>query len=354
MGRSAVAPEAIVATHYHAPDDTSAGGTMVGQLTRRDAAPDACATRERRSVSWIQRLGRPWALFAIGVVLTFANFAAWSLATPLFASPDESTQVVAAAATVRGELVGYTIDGPGSALTAVHVPGVLASGTTYPDCFKYHPAIPASCAPVLSRSSRTVHVGTYVGRYPPLYYLVVGLPSLAFASKTGIYLMRLVSALVNSLLISLALFAVVRWSRRKLLLVGVMAAVTPMTWFLGGMVNPSGLEICAAICLWTAGLVLVLDHPDRPPPGLVALVAVAAGILCLARPISPVWVAIAFVLLGLLGGRRAVLGVLGSRAARWSAFPLAACGGFALWWIRAEHALDLVPGFLVPHGESGL
>ncbi len=294
------------------------------------------------------------ALFVICLVLTFSNFAAWSLATPLFASPDEPTQVVTAAATARGELVGATIDGPASPFTAVKVPAVFASGTTYPDCFKFHPTVSASCAPKLTTSTATVRIGTAVSRYPPLYYLIVGLPSLAFVSKTGIYLMRLMSSLLNALLISLALFSVARWSRRKLLLLGVMVAATPMAWFLGGMVNPSGFEICAAICLWTAGLVLVLEHPEHPPPGLVAVVAVAACLLCLARPISPVWVAIAFVVLGMLGGRRALRGMLASRAARWSVLPLCACGVFALWWIKAEHALDLVPGFPVTRSEPSV
>ncbi len=326
------------------------------QLTTAPASPAVRAVPGARAAhtlrvlcSRIRRgpLGRPGALFAIFLLITFANFAAWSLATPLFASPDEPTQVLSAAAAVRGELVGFTIDGAGNAFTAVHVPEVFASGPTYPVCFKYHPAVPASCASSLSTSTKTVHIGTYVGRYPPLYYLIVGLPSLAFVSKTGIYLMRLMSALLNAVLVSLALFAVVTWSRRKLLLVGVMAAATPMAWFLGGMVNPSGFEICAAICLWTAGLVLVLDHPDRPPPGLLAIVAVSAGLLALARPLSPVWVAIAFVVLALLGGRRALLGLLRSRAARWWVVPLAACAGFSLWWIATQHALDLVPGYPV-------
>ena len=317
-------------------------------------APPAHAARSWLSRVRSGRFGGAGTIFAAFLVLTFINFAAWSLATPLFASPDESTQVVAAAAAVRGEVVGFTIDGAGSAYTAVHVPEVFASGTTYPVCFKYHPTVSASCAPRLSASTKTVHIGTYVGRYPPLYYLITGLPSLLFVSKTGIYLMRVMSSLLNAALIALALLAVVRWSRRRLLLVGVMAAATPMAWFLGGMVNPSGFEICGAICLWTAGLVLVLEHPDRPPPGLVAVVALSAGLLSLARPISPVWVAITLVTLGVLGGRRALLGVLRSRAARWSALPLAACGAFALWWVVAEHALDLVPGFPVTPGESRL
>lgn len=297
-------------------------------------APERAPRQHRR---------RARALFAVCVLVTFGNFAAWSLATPLFASPDEPTQVIHAAAAVRGQLVGVTVDGARSAYTGVTVPAVFASGAGYSTCFAFHPDVSASCARPLTASTRTVRVDTYVGRYPPLYYLAVGLPSLLSVSTTGIYLMRLMSSLLDALLISLALFVVITWSSRKLLLVGVMVAATPMAWFLGGMVNPSGFEICAAISLWTCGLVLVLEHPDRPPPGLVATVAVAAALFSLARPISPFWVAMTFAVLVLLGGRRAVAGLYRSRAARWSIPPLAACAAFALWWIEAEHALDLVP-----------
>ncbi len=326
----------------------------VALSTLSDGRSVADEARLQRRRIWRMPFGRKGALFTVFLVLTFVNFAAWSLATPLFASPDEPTQVARAAAAVRGELVGFTIDGPASAYTAVHVPKIFDSGTTSVVCYKFHPTVPASCSPPLTTSTETVHVATYVGRYPPLYYLIVGLPSLIFVSKTGIYLMRLMSSLLNALLISIALLAVVVWSRRRLLLIGVMVATTPMAWFIGGMVNPSGFEICAGILLWTSGLILVLDHPDRPPPRLVALVAVATCLLSLARPISLLWVAITLVVLSLLGGRRAILGVLSSRAARWSALPVAACGAFALWWVNAEHSLDLLPGSPAAPGESTL
>ncbi|HTX63303.1 MAG TPA: DUF2142 domain-containing protein, partial [Acidimicrobiales bacterium] len=127
-----------------------------------------------------RRLG---VVFFVSLVVTFLNFAAWSLATPLFASPDEQAQVVYAAAAARGQLVGTTIEDAANPYTIVTVPKVFASGDTYPNCFHFHPEVPASCAPRLTTSRRIEHTTTYVGRYPPLYYLVVGLPSLAFVSR---------------------------------------------------------------------------------------------------------------------------------------------------------------------------
>lgn len=312
-----------------------------------DAVLPAASRRRRFAVA------KPWQLFVLVFVLAFLNFAAWSVATPLFASPDEPAHVVRAAAIVRGQLVGRTVKDAANAYTKVTIPRVFAAGGTYAQCFAFRATTPASCAHPITSSTKAESATTYVGRYPPLYYVLVGLPSLGSVSVPGIYLMRLASALLSAVFVALALYAVVRWSRRRLLAGAVLAALTPMTWFLGGMVNPNGFEISAAICLWTAGLVLVREHPERPPPGLVAIVAGSAAGLMLSRPISPLWVAIIAAVLAIMGGRP-IAGVVRSRAARWAAVPLAACGAFALWWIVAKHALDLTPGIPVSPQESGL
>ncbi len=330
---------------------TSLGLPARGQLQTQsaDAAsqPDPPYTRSFA--------GSPGRFFAACLTVTFLNFAVWSIATPLFASPDEPAHVVHAAAAVRGELVGRSIKSASNPTTRVRVPAVFDAGYHYTHCFMGHSTVPASCAPALSTSTKVVDAQTYVGRYPPLYYLIVGSPSLFAVSKLGIYLMRLASALLNAVLLSLALLSVAVWSRSRLLLVGVMAAATPTVWFLGSVVNPSGFEICAAICLWSSGLVLVLEHADRPPPGLVAIVVAATVALLLARPLSTLWVAIISVLLMLLGGWRAVAGILRSRVMRWSIALLAACGLFAVAWIVWQHSLDLVPpGAPIQANETGL
>ena len=56
-------------------------------------------------------------------------------------------------------------------------------GYGYTTCFMGHSTVPASCAPALSTSGKIVDTATYVGRYPPLYDLIVGLPSLVTESK---------------------------------------------------------------------------------------------------------------------------------------------------------------------------
>ena len=176
-------------------------------------------------------LAQPRKVFSVAFVLIFLNMSAWSLATPLFASPDEPTQIVRGVALVRGQIIGTPSPGSLGAYTLVTVPAFYAEGNHVP-CFAFKIRVPASCVRPLAVNTRSVVTTTYVGHYPPLYYAMVGIPSLLMVSTTSIYLMRLVSAALSALLVALALMSVIAWSRRPLLLLGLLLAVTPMTLFL--------------------------------------------------------------------------------------------------------------------------
>lgn len=85
--------------------------------------------------------------------------------------------------------------------------------------------------------------------------------------------MRFVSALLCSAMLASALVTAAEWRRRSLAVLGVLAAATPMTLYMGGMVNPSGGEIAAGILVWTAMLSIVLS----PDPRLLNHAAGQAG-----------------------------------------------------------------------------
>ena len=287
-------------------------------------------------------VARPRRVFVVVLVLAFLNMAVWSLATPFFASPDEPAQVARAVALVHGQLIGKTVKNAGNAITDVTIPKVYAAGVEYGGCFTFKDTVSAACAARLPRSTAEVRTVTYVGRYPPLYYAIVGLPSLFTTSGNGLYAMRLVSALLNAVFLALGAFSIAAWSRSRLLLVGLLVAATPMTFFLGSVVNPSGMEIMSAICLWCAGLVLVLERSDKPPPGLVAVVTVSAGALLLSRALSPLWVACILLLLALLAGWRGLRSLARARCVRWALVALVPTTAFAIGWIVVAHALDLL------------
>lgn len=298
-------------------------------------------------------MATPRRVFALAFALIFLYLAVWSLATPMYASPDEQAHVARAVALVRGELIGGTYKSASNAITLITIPFFYAEGGYYASCFAYKGTVPASCAKPLPQVAKDIPTATYVGRYPPLYYAIVGLPSLLTVSPTGVYLMRLISAFLNAIFLALAIVSVVVWSKKRLMLVGLLLAATPMTFFLGSVVNPSGLEITSAICLWCAGLVLAMEHSQSPPPKLVAVVAVAATTLLLNRGLSPLWLGLIVAILALLAGRRSVLGLARARAVRWAVVLMVPGAVFAVTWIVVAHTLDLLPvGPRVVPGET--
>jgi len=292
----------------------------------------------------------------ITLAVLFTLSAGWSLATPLTAAPDEPAQIIKAAAVARGDLFGTpappTRAGP-SAYVAVRVPDVFAQTSAVPRCFMFKPDVPASCAPALHPSGRTVTASTYVGRYPPLYYLVVGLPSLIFRSSAGIRLMRLLSALICCAFLASAFESAAssNWSRLGVFAVAV--AVTPMVAFLSGTVNPNSVEIAAALSLWVSGLLLVTDDRLTTSRRLMARVGISGAVLVQMRGLSPLWLVLIVGSLLAVADRRVIASIRRNHLAwAWSA-TVGASTAFALWWLTNYDALAVVP-VSVPRPDTPL
>jgi hypothetical protein len=293
-------------------------------------------------------------VFGLFLILFFCAFAAWSWATPLFGAPDEPAHEIKAVAVVRGEFVGRAGGGPSSPETVVTVPRLYARASRIPGCFAFKNRVAASCARPPSGGSTPTRAQTYVGRYPPLYYSLVGLPSLATVSAAGVYLMRLVSALLSAAFLALAAASIVVWSRSRMMLAGLALAATPSVFFFGGVINPSGLEISAAICLWCSSLVLVMERPEDPPRALLAIVGLSAGVAVLCRGLSPLWVALIGLSVLALAPRQ-VAGLARRRDVQITAGCIVACAALATAWILLEHTLDLKPSInRVPPRTSDL
>ena len=155
--------------------------------------PETSPTGRRPPQGVAHPLLRSWAV-SFGVL--FVAVAAWTFASPLGSAPDEPAHLIRAASLVRGELVGKPLPHATSAeksTVTVQEPAVFASLATDVSCFQYKPTVPAGCQPPLNGSRHDVTVETYVGRYSPLYYVFVGLPTLALVSAKGISAARLVS-----------------------------------------------------------------------------------------------------------------------------------------------------------------
>ncbi len=275
-------------------------------------------------------------LFAIWImssVVLFAMIGLWSLATPLYAGPDEGVQVIRAVSLLRGELAGPAAPGKSLPVVAARVPRPYAEAVALPRCFMFRPWRSAGCAPRFpSGGGGLVSTTTYVGHYPPLYYALVGTPSYFLPPVQAVLAMRMLSDLVSAAALGLAFAIAGTWSSSVLLPAGLAVSVTPMAIFLGGMVNPSGMEISLAVLCWTAALV-VATVPDRAPPvGLLRVLGVAASLLAVTRFASPLWVAcVGLVLLALTPPARLAALARSRPAIRWAAAVIGAASACAVW-----------------------
>lgn len=321
--------------------------------TATPAFNGATGGRRRDRLAVLVRRRPTLAVWCAAFVVLATMSMAWALATPMAGSPDEPAHIIRAVSIVRGELVGAHVPGKSEAWTQVQVPATYAQLDRMPLCWQFHNTQPAGCAPHLVSSSRSVSAPTYVGRYPPLYYLVVGLPSLVSSSGASIYWMRLLSAVVTDAFLALGFAVAWRWSRSRLLVIGVAVAITPTESFLSGVVNPSSWEIAAAICGWVSALVLVLDHRRRPPLPLVVILTVSAVVVCLMRGISPLWlVLVPATMLPLAWGRVPIGEWWAQRSVRVGVVVIAVVGVAAVIMVAVLHSSAVNPVNVPPPSTS--
>ena len=225
-----------------------------------------------------------WAFVGVGLML-----GAWSFATPIGAAPDEAAHTAQALAIVRGQFDVPEQRLDGQPISWVRVP-----------CWFDSPWVrPPACTP---GHATTALVPTEFSNSPPLYYVVVGVPSLVLSGSAAIYAMRVAGDLLNAAMVALGIWLILRYAPRRTLLIGVLIALSPMVLFLMAVLNSSGLEIAAGFAAW-CGALCVLTHPVVPR-ALAVWTATAVILLVLSRPTSPLDAVIIAVVLGFLVGWR--------------------------------------------------
>jgi hypothetical protein len=313
-------------------------------------------------------------LWAITSAILFGLCAVWSFATPINATDDEGSQIIRAVSVARGELFGTTLtaasarkfptqafplavceafflEGDFSKQAATNRCVEVYSVVTVPRRFANWPfpsncntnfEVPDSCPTQLRGADGPAQAITYDGHFPPLYYAIVGLPSLVTQTDAAVYAMRLASGALTAILVGLSIALAAFWSARKLLVLGVAVAATPMVFVFGSTINPSALEMSAALCAWTSALLLVLGYSDQPPPSLIVACTAASIALVLSRPVSALWLAI---IAGFCAALRpaAIRSLLQDRRARIGSIAVAVAAVAAVVYVLLDHSLKLGP-----------
>lgn len=310
--------------------------------------------RGERVAAGVERLGSLaarrffWVTFALFVAVGLC----WTLATPLFASPDEPQHVLRAVSVVRGEILEPQAKHQLGGYTSVRAPASYVSGFEV-GCFAFQPDIPATCAKY-SSSGRSVHAAAEYGEYPPAYYLVVGLPSLVSSTLRTVYVMRGIAVLLVGWLLAMGAVSIARLRQRRIAAIGYAFAITPMALFLGAVVNPSGVEIAAAISLWASGTVLAVQSGEQVDAKLVRRVGLAAAVLALCRQLGPLWVAVVAVVVVLVAGRQGVQNLVRDRAARIWGGVIAASVVAQVTWVAVAGGLNLANPGAASHDSTSL
>ena len=280
----------------------------------------------------------PWSWRFFGAALSiFATLMlAWSLASPLGSIPDEPAHFIRAAAVVRGEVVAEKHAGVPYA--TVVVPNYVAHTRLLP-CYAGKVTLSAGCSTSLTKGvDKPVITATSAGSNSPTYYALVGLPSLVFSGDFALYAMRFVSLMLCSLLLASVFTALKALRFGPWTFAGAVVAITPMTLFLGGSVNPNALELAASGAVFVAVVALArygTSLARRTFAGYGVLAVVGALLLTGTRSISLLWLLVAAVA-ALLIAQPKSLKALFVRPRTWIVIALiGVVAGLALLWFTS-------------------
>lgn len=280
----------------------------------------------------------PFRVFVAAFVLIVGLSGSWALASPLMSVPDEPSHAVKAAAVVRGQLGGVAPKVQ-TGFVAVTVPKWMVEASKL-TCYAFKPQVTPSCQkhPV-SHSTTLVTGGTSAGAYNPVYYEIVGTPSLVLSGQPAVYAMRLVSAALSSLFLAAMFAALVASGRRRWTVIAASMSITPMVLYLNGAINPNSLEFAATASFFVS-LVALIERGRTPRPNgwMLALATASAAILANTRGLSLLWMAIALILAIVLCGWKNLLAFLSHWTAWIAVAVIGIASAFALWWLLTQRA----------------
>ena len=230
-----------------------------------------------------------WKLPALLVLGALVMQAAWILALPPFRGADEFDHAYRAASVAHGEFIADAGPTTQSRGRLVEAPRDLIDAAT-PVCESYPYTNDELCTPGQSVGNGYSTVASGAGRYNPLFYGAIGLPSLLFDGAGSLYAMRVAAAVLCCIFLALAAWSLTLWSRTRWPAVGLVATITPVAVYSTAVAAPNGIEMCAALAVWCALLGLTRDHIDHATQRALVLASLpGALVLTTVRQLGPLW-----------------------------------------------------------------
>lgn len=257
--------------------------------------------------------------------------AAWCLVVPPFRGMDEHDHAFKAAAVAGGDWA--TDHEPSSQGWGdfVVVPRALVTAAR-PICETLPYTTPDNCTPGADQGDGRVQVASSAASYNPAYYAVVGALASPFTGVGFLYGLRAAGALLCAALIALSFVTTGWWARSRWPFIGLLLAATPVLLNATAMAAPNGLELSAAMLVWSAVLGLAVSPDPALRTRLVMMATVGAVPLALVRTLGPLWLALILVVTVVLVPRDRLGAILRTPALRWSAAAVTASVVAAATW----------------------
>lgn len=211
-----------------------------------ETQPSVAAPAELDSRPWLSRVLSRFRLVHLAPVFAVLALLAWTLASPMGASPDDDFHLDSIWCSSAFDQSSCL---PGSAPDKRIVPAALVNSA----CFAGDSTISAACQGSGSPSSRpTVDTdrGNFANNYPPVYYATMGL----FVTPDilgSVWFMRLVNVLLF-VAITTALACLLPLKRRTALITGWLITTVPLGAFLLASNNPSSWALIGVGSSWLA------------------------------------------------------------------------------------------------------
>jgi hypothetical protein len=252
-----------------------------------------------RLVSAPGRGGQRFRLILLAPVFALIALVAWSLASPIGASPDDDFHLASIWCADAADTAACM---PGPTDAERYVPQAVHRA---PLCYKFRDTVSAACQDTdfsLNPAKKVLtNRGSFTGSYPPVYYATMSL-FVGNDIRVSVVVMRIVNGILF-LALTTALYLLLPRIRRPTLLLAWLLTTVPLGLFLLASNNPSAWAIIGIGSLWIA-LLGYFETTGRRRIGL-GIVASAATIMAAgARADSAVYAIISIAVVFVLTFRR--------------------------------------------------
>lgn len=227
-------------------------------------------------------------------ILAFLSLSAWSLSSPVGATPDDDFHLAAIWCGL-GDRPGLC-ENPGDDPVKRYVPTPITTAT----CYAFHPDESGACWNGEESGMSQVKRANVDRLYPPVFYGTLSI----FASgnvAASVMAMKLFNCAFAVGLLTGVFFALPR-RMRPALLISVVATAIPLGAFIYGSTNPSSWALLSAATVWIT-LYGALQTTGRRRLVLLGLAVFGAVIGSGARADSAVYAVFAVVIALILGSR---------------------------------------------------